>query len=327
MTAVALGSLFFVPVRAAEGDLIFLLEKQIGEIPGLSIDKKQITRGKDAKGEFLEVHGQFIHAGPALVFSLKSENDKIAIDDAGNFTAKFRYSSLPAYGSFVTIDSSGIIQEQAFSVVEDLADYFEHKSWHAAFGAGGTYLSYTETGVPSVGGFSLSARADFDVRVFRPDWKIEGDAQFTMTGVPESTWNAEFRLLRATLRVSKSIPWIPMPWTLTLAVGAAYSHTFVTNELLGFNHLVYPQFYPTLHYQFSYRDSGSLYLKYMPAGASFSILNWVNREIGGGLSWQHLWHERHASTIHLEVAHLARLPSALAQMSLFTVALYAGYRF
>jgi hypothetical protein len=108
-------------------------------------------------------------------------------------------------------------------------------------------------------------------------------------------------------------------------LGGVYFIKMLVNEnRFGFNHVIYPQIFPTLSRTLTSTDTLSGYLKYVPTSQGIN-LNWREKELASGSTWEHLLSNDHPLTISLDVSNLTLVDFAGIENHLGTLSLSVGY--
>ena len=201
--------------------------------------------------------------------------------------------------------------------------------FHWTFGAGLTYLDYTQDGIPSISSILISTKGSLEYR-FRPDtWSIGLSGYLSSLPLASSPSGYSLSFLGINARVGYLFPETDSGWRLGLMAGYYYATTFassVSTTSFGYANLGGLQLYPTLSRSYGSGSSAILYFKISPVSDQFTILSLSNREIASGLTYQFRPDARQRGfSLGLDWANLV-VYQAGVQGSSTTLSMSAGYR-
>jgi len=160
------------------------------------------------------------------------------------------------------------------------------KKFRLGLGVGATSMSFSETNssIGTLSSIAVTVKLQADYLIGKGPWNLGLSGFYNALPVSGATGANQFQFLGMNLRIGKSMPWLKTPWELGLNAGWYYL-TMITNGTFGFTNVSGPQLFPTLKRRFENGSSGSLYLKYSPIAASFSLMSLSNNEMAAGLQY------------------------------------------
>lgn len=234
--------------------------------------------------------------------------DVTSVDARGNAEAEKIQIQFPSYKTF----AAGTSQNPAA---------FKKFRFFPAIGP--TYLSYTQTDIPSASGLAVTAKVSLIYSFLPSRWDIGASAFISALplkgGLPDTT----IRFLGVNLRGGYALPFLPEPWRLSLLVGAYYTTTFVTGNAYGFKNMAGPQIFPSIRRRLGNGGAISGYVKFSPVSDRFNFLELSSREIATGATWSIPMSGGKAFTLSVDLANI-QIQSAQTVIKTTSASLSAG---
>jgi hypothetical protein len=194
-------------------------------------------------------------------------------------------------------------------------------------GLGITSISYQQSNVPSYSGIALNGKLLAEFKLSRK-WVAQGEFHTTFAPLQASLSGVNVQYLGATLGMIYEIPKVFTPkWDLRLTGGLYYETTITSSSDFGFTDLTGPLLSPTLIHSMKDGSNQWIYLKYTLVFSGFSLENWANFGIAGGLGYLFPpFKNRQSLGLSFEIAALSlQLQSVSVQSNSFTLG--TQYRF
>jgi hypothetical protein len=135
-------------------------------------------------------------------------------------------------------------------------------------------------------------------------WDLGGNIFYTALPLTAArSDDVRARYLGVNMRAAWIVPWVGMPWRLSIAPGLYYTTMYVTANKFGFKHMAGPQLFPVLRRNFPLNRSAMLYFKYSPIYDRTRI-TFGGREFAGGGSWTMPYTPNHPLSFHLDFSNL-----------------------
>ncbi len=191
---------------------------------------------------------------------------------------------------------------------------------------GATSVAYQETGVAEFSRIALTGKLSLGGPLFLRRFEWGANAFATILPVKSETADTTVRFLGANLRAGYLVTNPESDWALTLSGGISFSTMLVSNPVLGYSGLLYPQFYPYLRRKISPITSVGLYAKYVSLGRD-NWLSFADRELASGLNLTQILPGRRLWNVSLDYSDLKLSLSATKVYHVRSFSLSAGYGF
>jgi len=237
---------------------------------------------------FVKLKGSFKRSGSILIIG----TERAETDDDGDFAVEIPIESKMTYLTVTAVDLRGG-QESAEYILEfpdwDLFNantrIREGRKNIVTFGAGPTFVTYTETLSPDVTQFGVSGWAGYRRLILPP--LLDFRASLTALAIPIfATGGLRYWTVGLNLLAGVVLPYPKEPWRVGVLVGYYRVHMFQPDNLFGFTSAAGPQLYPNFQYVLPKGDLISAYIKYSPVSNQTKFLAWsTNHEFAGGISF------------------------------------------
>ena len=153
-------------------------------------------------------------------------------------------------------------------------------------GLGVSSITAKETAIPNYSTIALTAKMSINYLLIPR--KVDLRVSFFLTAL-QLTKNEEItaRYLGVNARVGYILPFVELPWAVSLYGGWYYTTTFVQANAFGYKNLSGPQIYPSVVRAFPNGDALAWYFKFSPVAGSLKLLSMSDREIASGLAYIH----------------------------------------
>lgn len=171
---------------------------------------------------------------------------------------------------------------------------------------GVSYLKYQETDREDFTEIGLTLKVAWSY-LLSSKWDLGANVFYTALPLSSQPETLKARYLGVNGKVGYQLI-ASDSWRVGLQLGMYFTTMFVSassseTKLFGYKNLMGPQFFPVLRKLFG-RDSLMTYFKFSPVGSGFSLMDFVNREIAGGLGWSHVMSSGKSYSLNLDVANL-----------------------
>ena len=257
------------------------------------------------------VHGVFSHQDWGLIGP-----DKTVLASAANTVPKQKFEIKVILTSkktpihFIAIGPSGKTEE---ATVDILYPEYESSSegsnelpslgdsWGVALGV--TSSTFSQTGLSDLSEVALTPKVSYQ-HPLNNHWDIGGNL---FLAVPIFTnlngINAYF--FGANVRAGYSIPFIPKPWTLSLAGGGYFTTMFTNGQAFGYRNMFGPQIFPVLRRSLGEKDMLGTYFKYSPVSQGGAAFSFASHELATGISFTRLLPKRRSVSLTLDYSKIS----------------------
>lgn len=252
----------------------------------------------------------------------------------GNFTDEIQLLGDSTSVTLLAISPLGSIEEEKIILLFKDWVHFESQNLnkikrphlYASFGL--SSLSYQEGSIANYSALASTFKTSYTRSVFSPQWDVGANFFLTLFNVssrpPISMPDTAVRFFGMNLRFGYVFPFVKAPWRVSLLGGLYFIKMFVSENRFGFNHVAYPQIFPTVSRVLSSTDSVSAYLKYVPTSKGIG-LSWNEKELAFGSTWEHRLSNEHPLTVSFDISNLTLVDFAGIENSLGTLSLSFGY--
>lgn len=116
-------------------------------------------------------------------------------------------------------------------------------------------------------------------------------------------------------------------WSLSLSSGMNYRSMSSSKDTFGYSPFLYPHFSPGFKRVIGNRNILSGYVKYGALGSGFSPWNSSEKELGGGLAWEHSLNNGKALSIKAEHSNFSFQPETTTEIEVQSTTLSFGLSF
>ena len=185
-------------------------------------------------------------------------------------------------------------------------------------GLGVTSISYSQTGFPDLSEIVLTPKITYQ-QPLKGAWDAGGSLYMTALPLHSDQNNMTAYFLGVNARIGYTLPMIPKPWTLSVAVGAYYTTMFTSGIGFGFRDLWGPQIFPVLRRDLTHGNIVSACFKYSPVTSGSSV-GFSNHELAAAVSYIHLLPNLRSISGTLDYSNIQiRLPTGNASDSSITL--------
>ena len=189
---------------------------------------------------------------------------------------------------------------------------------------GFTSIQYQETGVPDFSENAVTLKVAYE-RPLSDSWTLGTNAFANIFSFNSSRPDATVEFVGINLRLGYTIPFVHKPWQFMIMAGAYFNDMFVTDSKFGYSALLYPQFYPVLRRTFDSGSRLSIYFKYVPINAGYTVFSSSELEYSLGTSFSWTLKNSHPVALSLDYSNLHFNPQEAATSRLTTVSFGFGY--
>lgn len=166
-------------------------------------------------------------------------------------------------------------------------------------------ITFQQAGIVDFSEWVTTAKIAAEKALF-PDLhiSIRANAFATLFAITTSQANTLARFLGANLSLGYDFPFVKSPWRFRIASGVYYLTTYVADDAFGFKNLAFLQVTPNVRWQFHPRRALGLYVKLAPVSLGLFTLNFAQRELAVGLSYEYLVYKSQALFFTLDYSNL-----------------------
>lgn len=261
-----------------------------------------------------------------LVIVSRSHNGKVSFSTAVPLTGRQTVLRLwgvgPNYNEFeraaVVISYPQFVRgSQAVSEIPSLGEH-----WN--IGLGLTTISYTQTSFAGINEVALTPKILYQ-EPLSDNWDIGGSVFMTAATLSTSQSGVSASFLGVNARIGYRLPFIPSPFSLSIATGLYYTTMFTSGETFGFQNMIGPQVFPVLRLDLSHGNSMGAYFKYSPVTSPSSV-GFASHEFATGLAYTHLLPGGHSVSVTFDYSYL-QVNVAGASATSTNVTIGASYGF
>ena len=226
------------------------------------------------------------------------------------FSLRLPLTSKRTQLEFTAIDPFGKVRQETLILV--YPDYVSGtlaagalpslgNSWNVGIGL--TSLSYTQSLVNPFSEIALTPKIAFQ-HPLSNRWDIGASSFVNAVSLHSSQSDMKAYFLGINGRVGYSLPFVPKPWTLSLAGGLYYTTMITSGVAFGFRNMLGPQIFPTVRRSLGPKKMLGAYFKYSPVDQAGSF-GFSSHETAGGLSYTRLLKNRKSISYTLDYSRIS----------------------
>lgn len=170
-------------------------------------------------------------------------------------------------------------------------------------GLGVSSITYSQTTLPDLSEIALTPKVSYQ-HPLSHHWDLGGNIFMTALPITTNQSGVSAYFLGINVRAGYSLPIIPKPWTLSIAVGGYYTTMTSSGRDFGYRNMFGPQVFPVLRRSLGPKNMIGTYFKYSPVTGGGSPFNFSSHELATGLSLTHLLANRKSISFTLDYSQI-----------------------